>query len=199
MTAVAEKPASKDRGIGHYVGLGVGAALLLFVLFLGAVLIVVPKATGSIPLSVLTGSMRPGLPPGTLLVVQPVDTDEILIGDVVTYQIRSGDPAVITHRVTGISEDAGGERTFTLQGDANSDPDEPVREVQIQGRLWYSVPFAGFASTAVNGEARGWIVPAAAGVLFAYAGWMIFSTVRDRRRAAAAATPAADQGDADPS
>jgi signal peptidase len=184
VTAATQTPAAKERGVGHYVGLGIGAALLLFVLFVGAILIVVPKATGSIPLSVLTGSMRPGLPPGTLLVVQPVDTDEILIGDVVTYQIRSGDPAVITHRVTGISQDAGGERTFTLQGDANSDPDEPVREVQIQGRLWYSVPFAGFASTAVNGEARGWIVPAAAGVLFAYAGWMVLSAVRDRRRRA---------------
>jgi signal peptidase I len=182
VSAVAETPAAKEKGVAHYIGLGIGGALLVFVLFLGAILIVVPKATGSIPLSVLTGSMRPGLPPGTLLVVQPVDTDDILIGDVVTYQIRSGDPAVITHRVTGISEGADGERTFTLQGDANSDPDEPVREVQVQGRLWYSVPFAGFVSTAVNGEARGWIVPAAAGALFAYAGWMVLSAVRGRRR-----------------
>jgi signal peptidase len=166
---------------------GLSFGLLLLVLALAAVLIVIPRIVGAIPLTVLTSSMEPTLPPGTLIVVRPVDTDAIAIGDVITYQIKSGEADVITHRVVGIDLGADGTRTFTLKGDNNAVPDvDPVREVQIQGKLWYSVPLIGHLSLFMNGDARGIIVPIGAGLLFAFAAWMFISGIvgSARKRAA---------------
>ncbi len=168
--------APREKGLLHYVGLGLSGALLLLIIALAVIVIVVPRASGSIPLTVLTGSMAPGLPPGTLIVVQPVDVDDLAVGDVITYQIRSGDPAVITHRIIAINASTTGERTFETKGDNNSDADpDPVGAIQVQGKVWYSVPLVGFANNAVNGENRAWIVPGLAVLLIAYAGYMTAS------------------------
>lgn len=165
---------ARERGLGHYLGVALSAAALLLVLALAVLLIGVPAVAGGIPLTVLTSSMEPSLPPGTLIVVGPVDTDTLGIGDVATYQITSGESGVITHRITQIISSSSGERSFVFQGDNNSDPDaDVVLAEQIQGRLWYSVPFAGYLNDAVNGVNRAWIIPLGAGVLFLYAGWSI--------------------------
>lgn len=177
------KPAPKEAGLWAYLRVSLSVAVLIALLALGAAVIGVPAATGSTPLTVLTSSMEPGLPPGTLLVVQPVEPEDIRIGDVVTYQLHSGEATVVTHRVISISKTAGGEFSLILQGDNNSQPDpDPIREVQVQGRLWYSVPYIGWVNTWVNGEARGLIVPVVAGALFAYAAWMVISGLRDKAK-----------------
>ncbi|TFB47233.1 signal peptidase I [Cryobacterium tagatosivorans] len=174
------------RGLWHSIGLALSGALLLLVIALAVLLIVVPKATGGQPLTVLTSSMEPRLPPGTLIVVRPVDPSDLRIGDVVTYQIRSGQPGVITHRVIAIASASTGGRTFTLKGDNNSDPDaEQVREEQVRGRLWYSVPLIGYLNNVIGGANRAWVVPGAAVLLLAYAGYMIaggvVGAVKNRR------------------
>lgn len=180
------EPAKKDRGLGHYLSVSLSLAIFLIVMALAAVLIVVPKAAGAIPLTVLTSSMEPGLPPGTLIIVRPVEPADLRIGDVATYQIRSGEPGVITHRITAVNTTSAGELSFTFKGDNNADVDsDAVIPKQIQGRVWYSVPYMGFVNNAVNGADRGWIIPAIAIALLAYAGWMIASglasSVRTRR------------------
>ena len=75
--------------------------------------VVVPRLAGATPYTVLTGSMTPAYPPGSLVVVRPVEPNEVRIGDVVTYQLRSGEPAVATHRVVGVGWSADGERLLT--------------------------------------------------------------------------------------
>lgn len=187
------------KGIAHSIGLGLSAAVLVLVVALAVILLVVPKIAGATPLTVLTSSMEPGLPPGTLIVVQPVDTDDLGVGDVVTYQIRSGDPAVITHRIIRVDAEVSGERSFILQGDNNGSPDaDPVQPVQVQGRVWYSVPFVGFANSAVNGVDRAWIVPSLAALLIAYAAYSLARGTRDaivaRRERAAGRTGAVNPG-----
>ena len=108
--------------------------------------VVVPRLTGSTPMTVLTGSMAPSYPPGTLVVVRPVAAEDIAIGDPITYQLRSGEPTVVTHRVVGIGYDGTGERVFSTQGDANESPDAvPVKPVQVRGEVWYAVPWFGTA------------------------------------------------------
>ena len=172
----------KKRGPLHAIGLVLSVLLLLTVLFFATILIVIPKASGSIPLTVLTNSMAPGLPPGTLIIVQPVAMDDIVIGDVLTYQIRSGEPDLITHRVIGITAAADGEQRFILQGDNNASADEPVRPLQVQGRMWYSVPYVGHINSLVNGENRSWIVAVIAGLFLSYAAYMIISGIFGRKR-----------------
>ena len=95
--------APTQKSLWHYARLGVSVALLLVVVALAAVVIVIPKLSNAVPLTVLTSSMEPSLPPGTLIIVKPTDPDTLAVGDVVTYQIRSGEPEVITHRIISVT------------------------------------------------------------------------------------------------
>lgn len=179
--------ARPEKGLWHYIGVALSGALLLLVLALAVILIVIPKVAGGMPLTILTSSMEPGLPPGTLIVVRPVNPDDLRIGDVVTYQMQSGRPGVITHRIIAVVSSSDGSRSFTFQGDNNAAPDsEQIREVQIQGRLWYSVPLVGFVNTGVNGPNKSWVIPVAAGLLLTYSGYMVASgtvaAAKKRRR-----------------
>ena len=154
--------------------------------------IALPMLTKSTPYTVLTSSMTPSYPAGTLVIVKPTDAQQIRIGDVVTYQLESNQPAVVTHRVIQIVEPTtpGGTESFITKGDANSLPDAaPVKPVQVRGVVWYAVPYIGWVNNVVNGDARAVIVPIVAGGLFLYAGYMGASTVVDRRRKARARPP----------
>lgn len=149
-----------------------------------AVAVVVPRLGGGTPYAILTGSMRPGLPPGTLVVVRPVAPESLGIGDVITYQLSSGEPTVVTHRIVSVAIKEDGQRTFRTQGDANDVVDqEPVLPVQVRGKLWYSVPRLGYVNRYVNGERREVATLLVALGLCAYAGAMLLGSVRDRRRA----------------
>lgn len=172
----------KPRGLLYYLGLGLSAGILGFLLLVGVLVVAVPAISGSTPMTILTSSMEPTYPPGTLIIVKPVPIDEIAIGDAVTYQIASGKPEVVTHRVIAISS-VDGEKVFTTKGDNNAVADpKPVLPVQIRGTVWYAVPYIGHVNSLVNGESRTWIVPAIAVGLFAYAGWMLASGIAQSRR-----------------
>ncbi|MCP2265808.1 signal peptidase I [Promicromonospora thailandica] len=164
--------------------LGRVAAVVVIVLG-GAALaagVLVPRLTGATPYVVLSGSMAPTLPAGALVVVRPVDPAGIRTGDVITYQVRSGEPVVATHRVVGIGSTAAGERTFRTRGDANGADDvHPVRAVQVQGRLWYFVPYLGRAGTLLTGEQRETLTAVLAVGLIGYAGWQVRAAVQERR------------------
>ena len=178
---------SKDRGLLYYIGIGLSAGLLAFVVLIGALVIVIPAIAGATPMTILTQSMIPTYPPGTLVIVKPIKANEISIGDAITYQIESGKPDVVTHRVTSIIASSTGKKSFITKGDNNAFADEkPVVPDQIKGRVWYSVPWIGYVNNLVNGQNRGWIVPALAIGLFLYAGYLfasgIASNTRKRRK-----------------
>jgi len=176
------------------VWLSLSGALLVLVLALATIIVALPALTGSTPLTVLTQSMEPGLPPGTLVVVKPTDVNDMRIGQVLTYQIESGQPALVSHRIISKTIGSNGATTFLTQGDNNDLADPlPVQEIQIVGTIWYAVPWLGYVNTVINGEARQLVVPLAAGGLFLYSSYMVASGLRDRRRAkkAAAASTAA--------
>lgn len=174
---------STEASLWAYLRVSLSIAVLIALLALAAAVIIVPAVTGATPRTVLTSSMEPTLPPGTLIVSMPVEAREVRIGDVITYQLHSGDPTVVTHRVIEVSKTAGGEYSFVLQGDNNAQADpDAVREVQLQGRLWYSVPYIGWVANWINGDARSLVIPIIAGGLFAFAIWMVISGLLDRAR-----------------
>ena len=176
---------TRERGLLSTIGVGLSLGLLAFVLLLAGLVIVVPAVSGSTPYTILTSSMEPGLPPGTLVIVKPIDPHDIRIGTVVTYQLESGSPVVVTHRVVEIQAPSlpGADPSFITQGDANAAPDaEPVKSVQVRGALWYSVPLIGWVNNLVNGDLRAVVIPVVAGLLFLYAGWSIVTGWIDRRR-----------------
>jgi signal peptidase len=194
----ASKPAKK-KGVLHYIGVGLSFGLLSLVLLLAVLVVALPMLTKSTPYTVLTSSMNPSYPAGTLVITKPTDAQQIRIGDVITYQIKSGEAAVITHRVIQIIEpaQAGDEVKFITKGDANSLADPEVKPIQVRGVVWYAVPFIGWVNNVINGGTRNVLVPIFAGGLFLYAGFMAASTVIDRRRKAAAEAAKAEQDEMD--
>lgn len=146
--------------------------------------VVVPRLGGATPYVIETGSMRPGMPPGTLVVVRPVAAPRIAIGSVITYQVRSGEPVVVTHRVVGTGMDATGHPMFRTQGDANNAPDGAwVRPVQVRGERWYAVPLVGYATTLVTARERDVVTAGLGAFLLGYAVLMLGADLRSRRRA----------------
>lgn len=159
------------RAVSWVVLLGATALVTLAVL--------VPRVAGATPYTVLTGSMSPAYPAGTLVVVRPVALADVRVGDVVTYQLRSGEPTVATHRVVGVGWTAEGEKVLTTRGDANSVADaEPVREVQLRGEVWYSLPWVGRLNVLLSPDQHQLLVQLAAGALFLYAAGVL---LRGRR------------------
>jgi signal peptidase I len=159
------------------------ATFMLGVAALLAVGVAVPRMAGATPYVILTSSMRPTLPPGTLVISRPVDPADIGIGDVITYQLRSGEPEVVTHRVITVSFTTGGEYVFTTKGDANDLPDQaPVRAVQVRGKSWYAVPYLGRATSLLDPHARRLIGWAVGGALLAQGTWWLAEAFLTRRR-----------------
>ncbi|MCS4277318.1 signal peptidase [Mycetocola sp. BIGb0189] len=180
----AETPAPRSRG-RRIAGLitkviswiVIGAAVLLIVAF-----VLVPRVTGATPYTVLTGSMRPNMPPGTTVVVRPIDFDAIRVGDVITYQIASGKPEVVTHRVIAVNVTQDGPRLQT-KGDANPAPDpNPVRPEQVRGKVWYWAPFVGYLSQGIQSDTRTWVARGIGIALIGYAAVVVVGAVRGRAR-----------------
>lgn len=88
----AVKGSDQRTGAWWWIRNIVSWALLLGVLAILLSTVVVPRLTGSTPFTVLTGSMQPTYPPGTLIVVKPQDAAQLQAGDAITYQIESGSP-----------------------------------------------------------------------------------------------------------
>ncbi|WP_313810723.1 signal peptidase I [Glutamicibacter sp.] len=169
-------------GVFWWIGQIVSWLALFVVVLLIAVMIVVPKIGGAATYTVLTGSMRPTYPPGEFIVVKPVPFDQIQSGDVVTYQLESGKPAVVTHRVVGIDVKVDGSKRLIARGDANNVDDAPVQSEQVRGRLWYSLPWLGYLNSALTGQQRTWLTWTAVIGLSAYSLVMFTGAIRDRRK-----------------
>ncbi|WP_258868647.1 signal peptidase I [Arthrobacter sp. RT-1] len=183
----AEKTGGTGSDAWTAVGRILSMAAMIIALFAAMILLVIPVVTGSHTYTVLTNSMAPKFPPGTFLVMKPVPFDEIQYGDVVTFQLHSGRPEVETHRVVGFGATQQGEKTLITKGDNNGANDaDPVREIQMKGKLFYAVPYVGFLANALgNSDRDAWTIIAAVG-LIGYGAILVFKSVRASRRSRAA-------------
>lgn len=184
------------RSVRAVAGRAIALSAAGLVVAVLAVSVVVPKLAGATAYTILTGSMKPGMPPGTLVVTRPTAPDRIRTGDVITYQLKSGEPTVVTHRVQSVGITMDGEYRFVVKGDANQSADpSPVIPAQIRGVRWYSVPYLAYPSLMVDGNLRQLVVSGSVLVLLGYALASFAGAFRDRRRdasAVAAGAPSAD-------
>lgn len=115
---------------------------------LGAVCILVfgaSLALGLTPLVVISGSMEPTIPVGSVVLTRIVKATEIVPGEVVTTD-RSRERGLVTHRVVSVTPMTAGTVQLVLRGDANSVDDPEPYLVSEVGRYVAHVPaLGGFA------------------------------------------------------
>lgn len=123
----------------------VGAWALGFACLAFFVAVAVGPRTGRYAtMTVLSASMRPTIPEGSVVVVTPLRPSEIRVGQILTYAVPEGDHQVVSHRVIEVVR--GGDRpVIRTQGDANNAPDPWTAEVDgdTAWRVRHSVPFLG--------------------------------------------------------
>lgn len=115
------------------------STIVLVVLLAAAAVILVPMLLGYKEMAVLSGSMEPTIPVGSLVYVKPVEASMLEAGDVCTYYLSDGE-TFVTHRVMSIDPDA---QTLVTQGDANESPDGDIQFSQVYGRADFHLPYLG--------------------------------------------------------
>lgn len=115
------------------------STIILVVLLAAAAVILVPMLLGYKEMAVLSGSMEPTIPVGSLVYVKPVEASMLEAGDVCTYYLSDGE-TFVTHRVMSIDPDA---QTLVTQGDANESPDGDIQFSQVYGRADFHLPYLG--------------------------------------------------------
>jgi len=96
---------------------------------------------------VCSGSMDPELKVGTLVITRPVEPQEIMVGDIITFSpkgVMLGEN-MISHRVIGIEEAS--PLYFKTKGDANDNPDPfmvPARN--LLGRICFKTHYVGYVT-----------------------------------------------------
>jgi len=120
----------------YYVTLGL---LGLIALLLVVSLIPVP---GNYEVMVVrSGSMRPAIKTGGIVVVRPTSNYEV--GDVITFSGERGRP--ITHRIYD-KKTKEGELYYITKGDANENPDQGgITKDKIIGKVLFDLPYLGYA------------------------------------------------------
>lgn len=127
-------------------------------LVLGAALLLNVK-----PLVVVSGSMEPGIPTGSLILSQKVPVGDLEVGDVVTVPKRAGNE-LVTHRIVRI-EDAEVGRELVLRGDANDTDDPYGYAVESAGQHLVTLPGAGYAVAFVQSRSGTILVGATVAVV----------------------------------
>jgi signal peptidase I len=93
------------------------------------------RSFGGVRFAATGWSMLPSIWPGDTLVVERANRDQIRVGDVVLVG-REG--RLCAHRVIGACGDPRNQKWIT-QGDAQTAPDPPVAESELQGRIAYLI------------------------------------------------------------
>jgi signal peptidase len=95
--------------------------------------------------AVVSGSMRPTLQIGDLLLIRKCAASEIKVGDIIVFRPHNGD-CLIVHRVIE-KRDTSGQITFKTKGDANLSPDSwNVLESDVLGIVVFNIPYVGYLS-----------------------------------------------------
>jgi signal peptidase len=174
------RPHPVRRVYGALLGL-----VVLIAVVVAAAVAVVPAAVGGEALTVLSGSMEPTLPLGSVVVVRPRPAAEITSGVVIAFTDRSRETGVartVTHRVIEVEHGPDGP-TFRTKGDANEDPDEhATTPADVIGVAWYDVPLVGWVREAVT--SRIGLLYAGGALLLLLAAHLLLPRTTSRRRSA---------------
>lgn len=138
-----------------------GALILVALAAVAITASVAPRIMGLQSYAIISGSMEPAYPTGSLVYAEPVSGADLAPGDVAAFW---RDQDVIVHRVEAVDAERA---ELVTKGDANEDPDvRPVPYANVLGRVTFHIPYAGYflmALASTPGKLLlGWIVLMAA-------------------------------------
>lgn len=114
-----------------------GNCIIIFVI-VACLPLVIPKLIGMEEYNVITGSMTPEIPIGSMVYVKPVDFNELSEGDVIAFDVGA---SIVTHRIVEIDSS---QRLITTKGDANPANDfMPVSYANVRGKVVAHYPYIG--------------------------------------------------------
>lgn len=113
-------------------------------------LTLVPMLFGFKNYAVLSPSMTPKYPVGSMVYVKSVPTDELKEKDVITF--RGGANLPVTHRIERIVYEKDGTtvKGFVTKGDANDIEDGELPEDKVIGKVFFQIPVIGFILTYIK-------------------------------------------------
>lgn len=127
------------------------ATALVLVMLFAALPLTVPKWFGYNIYNVLTSSMEPDLPMGSVVYVKECDPASLQQGEIITFRLSRATGLVETHRV--IKNDTKMQK-ITTKGDANAQPDiTPVQYNRVVGKVVFKIPFLGIVSEKIQSPA----------------------------------------------
>jgi signal peptidase I len=106
---------------GYAGNLAIAAALGLVTIFCGIVVGLV--VTGHHLEQVITGSMQPTIPIGSLVVTERVPVNQLRVGDIIVFPNPDNSKETIVHRIVWMGHDQQGDVLVRTKGDYNALPD----------------------------------------------------------------------------
>lgn len=131
------------------------STVLIVIIVLCAVFLMGSRILGFRVYNVISGSMEPTYSVGDLIYVKQVDTDDIKVGDPITFVLNE-ELVVATHRVVKIDAE---NQHFYTKGDANETADSsPVHFNNVIGVPKFSIPYLGYVSDFIQNPPGMYIV-----------------------------------------
>lgn len=128
--------------------------------------LIIPRAAGYEGYVVVSGSMEPAIPAGSVIYSKKTDPALLVTGDVIVFIDETRGTTPITHRVVTNDTSTG---TITTKGDANGNADiNPVTYDNVIGKVAAHIPKIGF-TVAVFTTVLGKIVAA----ILLLEGWLL--------------------------
>lgn len=108
-------------------------------------LLLIPGMIGYQSFAVISGSMEPNYPVGSIVYTKAISFEELDVGDVISF--ASGTTKV-THRIVDLDSET---QMITTKGDANKVEDgEPVAYADVVGKVAFHVPLLGYLSVYIK-------------------------------------------------
>jgi len=118
-------------------------SVLIVIALLSPILIcvVAPFFVGGFFSVIMSGSMEPAIPVGSIVVVKKVNPEDVKVGDVIAFE--TGESRTMHRVVEKVVEN--GSFHFRTKGDANEDPDPwIVKPEGVSGALMLTIPYYGY-------------------------------------------------------
>jgi signal peptidase len=118
-------------------------SVLIVIALLSPILIcvVAPFFVGGFFSVIMSGSMEPAIPVGSIVVVKKVNPEDVKVGDVIAFEM--GESRTMHRVVEKVFEN--GSFHFRTKGDANEDSDPwIVKPEDVSGALMLTIPYYGY-------------------------------------------------------